>query len=292
MATSPADSHDPKAWVEQIATSLHAERAGIREFLTTQEQRLEQAEIALQQSLERLEEASTGSAGETGEGSDVDRSYQRRYEMALDDLRELKASNALLQDQLAKARSTASALARQSRPQEAPRNWESEKLRILAMLESELDHSDPKQHAERLKIEDVISATDQVVAAKDSEIRELQQRLDKLGSGGQASTDKAAAIAQIVNSDAVVQEERKRLQQLEREWQTKLSQAEVEISLERAKLARERVELEERLRSAENIVSTAAALANAADNAARPTRGRWMSRLGLTDEDRERGRRG
>jgi hypothetical protein len=301
MDTPPAAIQDQEAWAERIAASLRAERAGIDEFLAVQAQRLEQAEAALRESLHRLEEAVTlpaGAATDAGAGSVDEGDYKRRYELALDDLRELKAGNALLQEQVAKARATASALAKQSRSEGTRLDWETEKLRILAALESDLDKNNVQDRAERLKMEDVIRATDQVVGEKDNEIRQLQQRLDKPGDGDQAdmektaATEKADAIARAIDSDAVIQEERKRLQQLETQWQTKLSQAEIELSLERAKLARERVELEERLRTAENVVSKATALANATDDATRLSRGRWMSRLGLTDADRERGRRG
>jgi hypothetical protein len=295
MEASPAAVHDPAAWAERVAASLCAEREGIREFLAVQEQRLEQAEAALQESLERLEEAvmspPTG-ASAAADGDDVDQEYKRRYEMALDDLRELKSNNAALQEQLARARSSASVLAKQTRSPGAPLDWESEKLRILAALESDLDVNDQERRAERLKMEDVIRATDLMIAKKDDEIRELQERLAALGGDGQTDPAQVAAVTKAIDTDAAVQEERKRLKQLEQQWQSKLSQAEIELSLERAKLARERAELEERLRSAENVVSKAAALANAADEASRPSRSRWMSRLGLTDADRERGRRG
>jgi DNA repair exonuclease SbcCD ATPase subunit len=137
-------------------------------------------------------------------------------------------------------------------------------------------------------MEDVVHVTDQIIAEKNQEIRDLQQQLAESGASG---ATKSAAIAHAIDSDAVVQEERQRLRQLEEEWQTKLRHAEIEISLERAKLARQRVELEERLRSAENVVSKVADLASAAASTDRPARGRWMSRLGLTDADRERGRR-
>jgi hypothetical protein len=295
MEASPAATHDPEAWVERVAASLRTEREGIREFLAVQEQRLEQAEAALQESLERLEDAVTSppaEASDATDGDNVDQEYKRRYEMALDDLRELKASNSILQEQLARARSNASALAKEARSPGAPLDWESEKLRILAALESDLDVSNAERRVERLKMEDVIRATDQIIAKKDNEIRELREQLAKSDDGGQADAAQAAAVTKAVDSDAAIQEERKRLKQIEQQWQSKLSQAEIELSLERAKLARERNELEERLRSAENVVSKAAALADAADEASRPSRSRWMSRLGLTDADRERGRRG
>ena len=107
-------THDPEAWAERIAASPCGEDDGVHQFLTQQEERLEQAQASLQL-LERLEEA--GGAADGGIDRAPEQDYQRRYEMALDDLRELKAGNTLLQEQLSKARSTASALAKQTRTQ-------------------------------------------------------------------------------------------------------------------------------------------------------------------------------
>ena len=55
MDKLPVANHDPEAWAEQIAASLRAERESVHEFLASQEQRLEQAENALQELLERFE---------------------------------------------------------------------------------------------------------------------------------------------------------------------------------------------------------------------------------------------
>ena len=294
MDTLPVPTHDPEAWAERIAASLRAERDGIHEFLASQEQRLKQAETALQELLEQFGGVAAELPASGATDGDIDRDseedYRRRYEMALDDLRELKAGNALLQEQLSKARSTASALAKQTRAQSPCLDWEAEKLRILAALESDLDENDAEQRAERIKMEDVVRATDRAIAQKNSEIQELKRQLEDSSHGAGAVAEAAAALAHALDSDTAVREERKRLQQLEEQVQGKLRQAEVEISVERAKLARGRVELEERMRSIENDNSKASATAGAADPTGQPVRGRWMSRLGLTDADRERRR--
>jgi hypothetical protein len=293
MDTLPSSTHDPETWVEKIAASLRAERDGIQDFLTAQEQRLETAETALQELIERFENAaelSTDLAPDRVEKGDIDEDYQRRYEMALDDLRDLKASNAVLQEQLSKARATASALAQQSREQTPKLNWEAEKQRILAALESDLDADDPSRHAERIKIQEVLATTTKLLAEKDKTIAELNQKLEKSASGVGAVAVAAAALSEALDHDTAVQDERKRLKEMQEEIQNKLCKAEVEISLERAKLARERVELEERARLFETNPPKTSGTGAADDNSDKPTRSRWMSRLGLTDADRERGR--
>ena len=70
---------------------------------------------------------------EGGEDNDLG----RRYEMSLDDLRELKARNDDLQEQLARTRQAGGADAGQIRP--GVLNWEAEKQRILAALEADFE---------------------------------------------------------------------------------------------------------------------------------------------------------
>jgi hypothetical protein len=293
MKSLPVQTPGSDAWAEQIVASLHAERDGVREFLTTQQARLELAESTLEEAIARLEAAISDSSAEgqnTTESSGDESEYQRRYEMALDDLRELKASNALLQDQLTKARSTASTLAKQTRSPEPGLDWESQKRRMLAELESDLEENDSEGRAERLKIEEVLRSTEQALAEKDKEIEELKRRPPPPPAGPSPLEQMAAAVEQTLQGDIVIQQERDRLRQLEEQLQSRLCRAEIEISLERAKLARERAEIEERLRVAGVDASKAAGDPNTAAPE-RPTRGRWLSRLGLTEADRERGKR-
>jgi hypothetical protein len=293
MEMSPSPTLASDAWAEQIAASLHAERESVREFLAAQQRRLERAESTIEELIARFEEAvENATAKETDRAADSadDLDYQRRYEMALDDLQELKASNALLQEQVSKARATTSTLARQNPVQHAGLDWETEKRRILAALESDLDENDSEQRAERLKIEDVLRCTEKAIADKDDELRELKQRIEESAAVSNLA-QAATAVEELLQNDTVVQEEREKVRQLEKQWQHRLCQAEIEISLERAKLARERAELDERLRVLGSDGSKTAAGSNATGAAEPPTRGRWMTRLGLTDADREHKRR-
>jgi chromosome segregation ATPase len=292
MESSPVPTPGSDAWVEQMAASLHAERSTVREFLGVQQARLERAEGTLEGLIARFEEIvenGTGEAGEHADADEDDQDYRQRYEMSLDDLRELKASNALLHDQLTKARSAASSLGKQNQASSGGLDWESQKLRILAALESDLDENDSEQRGERLKIEDVLRTTENAIAEKDREIRELKRQLQE-SSGVGNLVQAAAAVEQVLQSDTAIQDERERLRQMEEQLQNRLCQAEIEISLERAKLARERAELDDRLRKA-GLEGAKSDTEPGAAAPAQPTRGRWMSRLGLTDADRERGRR-
>jgi hypothetical protein len=101
-----------------------------------------------------------------------------------------------------------------------------------------------------MKIEEVIRKTDAAIADRDKEIEEMKVILEnqRNAAGGAVG---AAAMAEVLQNDDIIREERERLQQIQEEWKQKMSQAEVEISLERAKLAREKSEIEEKLRKLE-----------------------------------------
>jgi hypothetical protein len=110
----------------------------------------------------------------------------------------------------------------------------------------------------------------------------LKQLLEKQSANLGSVAVGAAAIGSIVDSDAIVREERENLRRLQSEWQEKLRKAEVEISIERAKLARQHAELEEKLRAQGATPSKPDAPGSAA---AKPDKssGRWLARLGLKD---------
>jgi hypothetical protein len=112
----------------------------------------------------------------------------------------------------------------------------------------------------------------------------LSQQSDNIGSLAVG----AAAVAEIFDQDEVIRQERERLQQAQEDWREKLRQAEIDISLERARIARERVELDEKLRAFEEERSTHNAAGHAPANAkgAKPARGRWLERLGLKDSEK------
>ena len=128
---------------------------------------------------------------------------------------------------------------------------------------------------------------------------------DRSGSGGKKQRDrriKSAAgkqnkqyrrdgrgsrrAGQILDTDAIIQEERKNLARLQEECRDKLRQAEVEISLERAKIARDRSQLDEKLHVLEQQGIDLTTV-NEKKEPAKPPRGRWLARLGLTGSEDE-----
>jgi hypothetical protein len=256
---------------------LQAEQVQLQTQLAEAEQRLAASE-------QQLAEA----ARDKGE-EEADEECKRRLEMALEDLRETKARNAELQKQLATA---------QSRPSGATAaapgalDWEAEKLRVLATLEDDFDDGD-EHHEERLKIEEVIGKTDRVLAAKDRVVAEKEQEIEELtrllqdqsGSVGSMAVG-AAALGEKLDSDEIIQQERENLKQLQEQQRDKLRQAEVELSVERANLSRQRAELEDKSQAMQRQGDKSPS-AEESDRHKKPARGRWLARLGLKEPDDE-----
>ena len=228
------------------------------------------------------EQSSNGSSAEDQDN------YHRRYEMALDDLKELKAKNAELQQQVSRAPAGGASLG----VAKGVLNWEAEKRRILAALES--DSNDEASSEDRLRIEEVIEKTQSILSDKDREINELRTLLeDQSNNLGQVAVG-AAALGQALDADAIIQEERESLKRLQEEWREKLRKAEVEISIERAKIARERSQVEEKTHQLEIKQSSDSSEATpspaAGSSSSKSTKSRWLERLGLGDNDKERGK--
>ena len=92
-------------------------------------------------------------------------------------------------------------------------------------------------------------------------------------------------INELIDADAVIAEHRKRAAQLEREMDDKLRAAELEISVERAKIARQTAELEE-LRA--NLESQRQSFeANGGTPAPGAPKRRWLSKLGIDGKEKE-----
>jgi chromosome segregation ATPase len=204
---------------------------------------------------------------------------QRRFELAVEDVRELKTKNAKLESQLAAA-------AAPSLPPSDPgaMDWESQKRRLLAALDENAGaNDDPVKKRERVTIESTIEMTDAVVAEKDRQIAELQSQLTAGNEGAACQIEHDLKVKELLDTDEVIAEHRKRVRELELEMEQKLRTAELELSVERAKMARQKVELEE-LRSDLESQRQALETAGGAPVQGQPRR-RWLSKLGLTGEE-------
>ena len=242
---------DVAAILEQLS-ELQLERDELIGRLADAERHVEQANAADAEHLEEL---------------------QRRFEVAVQEIRELKAKNAELQKQA----SQGGGGPRVAAPTSATGfDWEQQKRRLMQQLDSELEASNPKDKQARISIESTIRITDQVIADKDRQIADLKERLLE-----KANHENDDAASSLLDNDERIREERERLSVLEDQWRNKLRQAEIEISVERAKLARERSELDTKLRSVEEAKSDSAGGKTSAKQS-----GRWLTRLGLKDDEK------
>jgi hypothetical protein len=253
---------------EQELAKLRNENKQLETWLAASEEKAKRAAVA-------------GGGGSNEALSDL----ERRLEMAMSDVRELKGKNAELSDQLAKAKASGGGAAADS----GAMDWEAQKRRMLEQLDSDGAEETEDQKKERLLMQEVLKKTDQAVAEKEQEIGELRRLLENQSKNVGEVAVGASAIAQALDSDEIIQQERENLKQMHAKLREELKKAEVDCSLERAKIAREKAELEERLRQWESE--------RAANGGVEPGvgghdkgkkgagRGKWLARLGLGDKE-------
>jgi chromosome segregation ATPase len=240
-----------------------------------------QLNTRLAEAEKRAKEAPSAGSGGGQEMEDL----KRRFEMAVQDLRELKTKNVELTEQLSKAQHAPKAAATAAG---GGNDWESMKKRLMAEMDSDFDESKQGQKADKLTVENAIKITDDVVAEKDREITELRQMLDSQAKQVGDVAVGAAAVAQMLDTDELVKQEREALKRLQDQLREQLRQAELETSVERARLARERAEIEEKLRSfeAEKANMPAASGGASGDVTKTSARRKWLTRLGISDGDK------
>lgn len=263
--------------LEQQASQLHEQIAGGGDDEAARRiQELERERDALLERLSDAEQMSSLSAGSSAESEDL----RRRFEMALEDLRAQKTRNAELEEKLAQSpRNTGPAPAGDGKM-----DWESQKKRMLAQLEADFDENDPQEAKDKMTVEGAIQITDGIVSQKDREIEELQRLLDEQSKNIGGVAVGAAAIAQLLDSDELIRSEREKIEALQNEWREKLRKAEIDISVERAKIARERAQLEDKLQT---MASRGGDAENSSDDAGKKKKGsRWLSRLGLSEDEK------
>ena len=277
-----ASAEDPAA-----RERLQQAEAAIAE-LTRQVQQLQQENARWEQQCRELQqqlEAAQGAAAEPQTQQELE-DLRRRYQMALEDLRAEQARVQELQARIDQAGQQNS-----NWGDEANLDWERQKQQLLAALEADFDEDDPQEAQQRLQIEEVIQRTDRILAEKEREIAELKKVLDEQSSTWEGMALGAAAVAELLDKDEIVRQERENLKALQEQWKEKLRQAEVELSLERAKLARQKTEIDDKLHELQQKLlqlekMSESARAAAAQNTLSKTR-QWLKRLGLLKEEED-----
>jgi len=229
-------------------------------------------------------EARLAAAGGSEDRSVELDALERMLEEAQESIRDLERRNAALE----RAKSSAASA---GGVDDQAMDWESQKRRLLAALEADLDPNDEQDQADKLTIEGTIQITDSMIQQRDREIAELKQLLDEQSRNVGSVSVGAAAFAAVLDQDDLIREHRDQTETIKKQWEEKLRAAEVELSIERAKIARERTELEEmrieweaeRARIAKQGPAAAASDKDAAKRGSGG--GRWLARLGLRDQE-------
>ncbi|MGL4511818.1 MAG: hypothetical protein ACRCT8_01900 [Lacipirellulaceae bacterium] len=205
-------------------------------------------------------------AADDGEIDDL----RRRFEMAVEDVRRLKTEKGELEDRLAAGGGQSAA------PDAGGNDWESQKRRLLAALESEGEPSDTERQRDRATIQGTLQITDNVVAEKDREIQRLCAELETASGLDIGSVD--AATAALLDEDELIKAGRERIQVLERALEEKVRTAELELSFERAQIARAQSEVAEQALELQTLRAAAAGQNPAVAGEARRN---WLNKLGL-----------
>lgn len=201
---------------------------------------------------------------------------------------DLKEKNTALVSQLAEAQSSLHNpphLCLSTLNQESM-TWEQRKKLIMQQFENESAGNTPSIPSKsRVEVEDVLRTTQAEIDRRDKEIAELKSIVEQQSNTREGVAIGAAAIAQMLDSDELIQLEREKLAAIQREWEGKLREAEIQISTERAKLSRERAELEAQTRllaeQAVNLPPQASTIPETKDG--KPVR-RWLEHMGLRDK--------
>lgn len=160
--------------------------------------------------------------------------------------------------------------------------WEQRKEALLQQLEAETRAETPCDPSKALEIENILLQTTREIERRDDEIAELKTIIDQQSFARDGMSIGVSAIAEMIESDGLIVAERLRLKELRDDWEQKQRQAEIEMSMERAKLARERLEIQEKTQ--EYAHNNPPQTEEEKQSGKTRTRGRWLARLGLRDE--------
>lgn len=240
-----------KASLQEAAESDNS-NVEATDAIAQENQQLHQRLVELESQLE-----SAGSQRSDDESERV-RELKELLTAAKDEIESLQATNEKLNFQIDEKEDDAN---EPVNPEDM--SWEDRKRLIMQQFEDAEDDSSDK----KMEVDDIIASTEQALETKDRVIQELQQRLQS----------KQSDSPNPVDLDEAVQQEREKLQKMQAEWQDKIRQAEIDLSAERARLARERTQIEGKQSQAK-------------PEAESKTGGRtrkWLDHLGLREQKKQ-----
>ena len=164
---------------------------------------------------------------------------------------------------------------------DATMTWDQRKAKIFAQDLPEPCHVESRDSAEQLGALDRLRNE---IQARDTEIAQLRDLLEQRPSQcEQGTTVGAAAIAQLMDDDELVREERQRLQDLQTEWESKFRKMEIAASIERANISRERQQLERQNADLEEQLAHLKRELRQEEITGPNQSRRWLAKLGLAD---------
>ena len=172
-------------------------------------------------------------------------------------------------------------------------SWEERKRLILLQMEEdsfdanqfaaslgneiELGKETPEAFIDRLRLE---------IEHRDEEIAELRHLLDQqTETRSDGTAIGASAIADMFDTNELIAQERGKLQQLQVEWEEKFRAGEIEASLERAKLSRERQEVLAKKQELELQLEQLQREHRQTTAVDASSSRRWWAKLGLAQEE-------
>lgn len=270
---------------DELVEALRVEVAELRKLLAAKEHDSRLVE-ELREEIVRLRSSGELSENHLPISAAQDEELREKLEMATCEIIDLRSQNEELSERVTRLQINTAAHGHMPHLGQEGMCWEDRKKLLLAQLDAEQDGVPPEvATAKRLEIEDILKTTEAELARRDREIAELRSLVEQQSDARQGVAVGAAAVAQLIESDELVQEEREKLRAIQKSWEEKFRQSEIELSMERAKLARERSQLEEQKQALEDALHTASQNAsNDPNTKADPKARKWLSRLGLKDE--------
>lgn len=270
---------------DELIDALRVEVADLRKLLAAKEHdSLLLEELREEVSRLRGHSDNQSDSGENDHREEVE--LRERLEMATCEIIDLRSQNEELNERVSRLQINTAAHGHMPHLGQEGMSWEERKKLLLAQLNAEQDGGEPEvTTAKRIEIDEVLRATETELARRDREIAELRSLVEQQSDARQGVAVGAAAVAQLIESDELVQEEREKLRNMQKTWEEKFRQSEIDLSMERAKLARERLQLAEQKQDLEAAIHAAAhnAIVDPKDKSD-PKARKWLSRLGLKEE--------
>jgi hypothetical protein len=165
---------------------------------------------------------------------------------------------------------------------DATLTWEQRKA-LLFNQDADASAKDDSSNAAG-QFDEQLRRVQEQLRERDREIAELRDLLEQRPLHREEGTAVgAAAIALMMDGDELICEERKRLQELQTEWEAKFRDMEISASIERANLARERQQLERQNAELEEQLAHLKRELKQEEITGPNQSRRWLAKLGLAD---------